>query len=167
MATLKKLKKDYEFWSGAYASVACNAESKDNERLREQAEFSRALAVDAFNAYLDELKEQHSKLTISFEKEFSNIIKREGNIEKDTPIEESKTKSIPADESVKDIYKKAAKQLHPDKGGDEEEFKELNQRYKSNDLLGVIDLAVDRSPFICQSTFFQAIPHHRNVTYAL
>lgn len=92
---------------------------------------------------LDELKEQHSKLTISFEKEFSNIIKREGNIEKDTPIEEGKTKSIPADESVKDIYKKAAKQLHPDKGGDEEEFKELNQRYKSNDLLGVIDLAVD------------------------
>lgn len=58
MATLKKLKKDYEFWSGAYASVACNAESTDNERLREQAEFSRALAVDAFNAYLDELKEQ-------------------------------------------------------------------------------------------------------------
>ena len=47
---------------------------------------------------LDELKEQHSELTISFEKEFSNIIKRDGNIEKDVPIEEGKNKTIQADE---------------------------------------------------------------------
>lgn len=58
MATLKKLKADYEFWSAAYADVACSAESKDNERLRDQAEASRKLAKDAFDAYLDELKNQ-------------------------------------------------------------------------------------------------------------
>ena len=92
---------------------------------------------------LDELKEQHSELTSEFEKEFSNILKRKGNVEKEIPNVEKEKKSKHADESVKDIYKKAAKQLHPDKGGNEDEFKELNERYKSNDLLGVIDMAVD------------------------
>ena len=58
MATLKKLKADYEFWSVVYSDVACSAESKDNERLRDQAEASRELAKDAFNDYLDELKNQ-------------------------------------------------------------------------------------------------------------
>ncbi len=91
---------------------------------------------------LDELIEQQAKLTIEFESEFSDILKDDGKThlseDKDT-----KTKSVHTDESVKDIYKKTAKKLHPDKGGDEEEFKELNKRYKSNDLLGVIDLAVD------------------------
>jgi hypothetical protein len=92
---------------------------------------------------LDELKEQHSELTIEFEEEFSNILKREGQKDVEIPNPKKKKKSKHADESVKDIYKKAAKQLHPDKGGNEEDFKELNDRYKSNDLLGVIDMAVD------------------------
>lgn len=92
---------------------------------------------------LDELKEQHIELTSEFEEEFSNILNREGNNEKEVPEPEKKTKPKHTDESVKDIYKKAAKQLHPDKGGNEEDFKELNERYKSNDLLGVIDMAVD------------------------
>ena len=92
---------------------------------------------------LDELKEQHIKLTTEFEEEFSDILKRDGNVEKEIPQPKKNKESKHADESVKDIYKKAAKQLHPDKGGNEEEFKELNDRYKSNDLLGVIDVAVD------------------------
>ena len=58
MATLKKLKSDYEFWSGAYADVACSAELKDSDWVRDIARASRALAVDAFNAYLDKLKQQ-------------------------------------------------------------------------------------------------------------
>ena len=91
---------------------------------------------------LDELIEQQAKLTLEFESEFSDILKDDGGpqVSKD---KDTKTKSVHTDESVKDIYKKTAKKLHPDKGGDEEEFKELNKRYKSNDLLGVIDLAVD------------------------
>ena len=87
---------------------------------------------------VDELKEQHSELTSEFEEEFSNILQRDGNIEKEELSNEKPKVSKHADESVKDIYKKAAKQLHPDKGGDEEDFKELSERYKSNDLLGVI-----------------------------
>ena len=34
---------------------------------------------------LDELKEQHIKLTTEFEEEFSDILKRDGNVEKEIP----------------------------------------------------------------------------------
>ena len=94
------------------------------------------------NLEVEELKQQHIQLTSEFEEEFKDILLKAG---KQVELNDSKPKGKKSktDESVKDIYKKTAKQLHPDKGGDEEEFKELNERYKSNDLLGVIDLAVD------------------------
>jgi hypothetical protein len=92
---------------------------------------------------LDEVVEQHTELTIEFEKEFSNVLKESKEIE--VPAKPKDKKKPNTDESVKKIYKKTAKQLHPDKGGDEEEFKELNERYKSNDLLGVIDFAIDNN----------------------
>ena len=64
MATLKKLKSDYEFWCGAYASVACNAELKDSNWVRDIARASRLLTLDKFNAYLDELvKQEKTKRT--------------------------------------------------------------------------------------------------------
>ena len=72
---------------------------------------------------LDELKEEHSKLTSEFEEEFSNILGREGNKEIVEESEESSKSKKHTDESVKDIYKKAAKQLHPDKGGDEDDLR--------------------------------------------
>ena len=58
MATLKKLKSKYELYSSLYADIACNLDLKGIDRLNDQAEASRAVAVDAFNAYLDELKQQ-------------------------------------------------------------------------------------------------------------
>ena len=36
---------------------------------------------------------------------------------------------------VKDLYKKLSKKLHPDKGGNEDEFKELNSFYKDENIL--------------------------------
>ena len=95
---------------------------------------------------LDELKEENILLTVEFEEEFKDIIsKSKKDVEIKNDLEKitepnSKTKT---DERVKKIYKDTAKQLHPDKGGDEEDFKELNERYNENDLLGVIDFAVD------------------------
>lgn len=58
MATLKKLKADYELYSRLYADVACNAELKDSDWVRDIAKTSRLLILDKFNAYLDELVEQ-------------------------------------------------------------------------------------------------------------
>lgn len=72
---------------------------------------------------LDELKEQHAELTSEFEEEFSNILQREGQKDIKTPKPKKKDESKHTDESVKDIYKKTAKQLHPDKGGNEDDLK--------------------------------------------
>ena len=90
---------------------------------------------------LDDISVEHSKLVTKFEKEFEEFIpKPEPKPEKSKP-----KKKVSVDSNVKKIYKDIAKQLHPDKGGDEEQFKELNERYKSNDLLGVIDYAVENN----------------------
>ena len=58
MASLKKLKADYEFGSIAYADVAVNADLKDNDWVRDIAQAAYEVTRDAFDAYLDELKNQ-------------------------------------------------------------------------------------------------------------
>jgi len=98
---------------------------------------------------LDDIKEQHSILVSEFETLFSDIIPKnepdEEDIVKEALDSEAKKKSVklPISDSTKKIYKDVAKKLHPDAGGDDVEFKELNSRYKKNDLLGVISLAVE------------------------
>jgi capsular polysaccharide biosynthesis protein len=86
-----------------------------------------------------DISEEHSKLVSKFESDFSEYIPKT----EPKPQKQKVTKKESVDNNVKKIYKDIAKQLHPDKGGDEEQFKELNERYKSNDLLGVIDYAVE------------------------
>jgi len=88
-----------------------------------------------------DVSEEHSKLVSKFESDFSEYIPKP----EPKPQKQGVTKKESVDNNVKKIYKDIAKQLHPDKGGDEEQFKELNERYKSNDLLGVIDYAVENN----------------------
>jgi len=95
---------------------------------------------------LDEIVEAHSTLSSEFESEFKDILKKgENPNEILSKKESSKLKKKSTDTKVKKIYKDTAKQLHPDKGGNEEDFKELSERYSENDLLGVIDFAVDNN----------------------
>ena len=89
---------------------------------------------------LGEFKEQHPKLINKFESTFKEVLpKQDLKVDKNNSVKEKKQISS----NVKKIFKDTAKQLHPDKGGDEERFKELNERYKSNDLLGVVDFAIE------------------------
>ena len=88
-----------------------------------------------------DISEEHSKLVSKFESDFSEYIPKP----EPKPQKQGVTKKESVYNNVKKIYKDIAKQLHPDKGGDEEQFKELNERYKSNDLLGVIDYAVENN----------------------
>ena len=65
------------------------------------------------NLEVEELKQQHIQLTSEFEEEFKDILLK---AEKQVELNDSKPKGKKSktDESVKDIYKKTAKQLHPD-----------------------------------------------------
>ena len=61
------------------------------------------------NLEVEELKEQHSKLTLEFESEFKDILSKSEN---GLVVDENKTdkEKQNTDESVKEIYKKTAKQ---------------------------------------------------------
>ena len=54
----------------------------------------------------------------------------EGDIEEISNLDSSPKKG-------KDLYKKLSKELHPDKGGNEEDFKKLNSLYQEEDILGM------------------------------
>jgi hypothetical protein len=96
---------------------------------------------------LDDIKEEHSDLTIGFESLFSDIIsKKEPETEEEIVAEAlkpKKEKQRVENESMKKLYKDVAKKLHPDKGGSEEGFKELNKLYKQSDYLGIIEIAIE------------------------
>ena len=100
---------------------------------------------------LDDKKEEHSNLSVEFESLFSDIIPQkefdEENVVKEALDKENAEKKPKEEVSdkVKKIYKDVAKKLHPDKGGDDETFKELNDRYNANDLLGVVELAAENN----------------------
>jgi len=89
---------------------------------------------------LDDVREGHSILAGEFETLFSDIIPKQ---DVESVIDESKPKPKPDDESLKKVYKDLAKKLHPDKGGDEDRFKKIVDDYQSNNLLGLIDTAVE------------------------
>ena len=98
---------------------------------------------------LDDVREEHSTLNVEFESLFSNVIPKDTTTAEDVIAEalasenQDKPQLEHIDNSTKKIYKDVAKKLHPDRGGDGELFRELNDRYKKNDLLGVVSMAVD------------------------
>jgi len=98
---------------------------------------------------LDDVKEEHSNLTPGFEALFADVIPPhdidEAEIVQKAKNSDTKKPKPPVSDSTKKVYKDVAKKLHPDAGGDDDAFKELNRRYKNNDLLGVISLAADNN----------------------
>ena len=96
---------------------------------------------------LEDRKDEHSELATEFESLFSDVIPKdelteEQAIENAKALKDKPRKRI--SESTKKVYKDVAKKLHPDAGGDEDDFKDLSDRYKRDDLLGVISMAVER-----------------------
>jgi|TARA_R110001592_G_scaffold48784_2_gene153055 hypothetical protein len=69
----------------------------------------------------------NSKFTFKDKKDPEVIIPKEDTIE--SPSKKQKNKE------VKELYKKLSKKLHPDKGGSEDDFKELNNFYKEDNIL--------------------------------
>ena len=82
--------------------------------------------------------------TENFQKEyikvFNSLFKFREQKELPTPIipeEDFFPKKIKQnkEKNIKNLYKKLSKKLHPDKGGTEEEFTELNKLYEENNIL--------------------------------
>tara|TARA_R110000782_G_C14515602_1_gene380457 strand:+ start:32 stop:553 length:522 start_codon:yes stop_codon:yes gene_type:complete len=83
----------------------------------------------------DETKELKEKFQQDFNSKFEFKNKKEDEViipkedEVDSPPKKQKNKKI------KELYKKLSKKLHPDKGGSEEDFNELNKFYESENIL--------------------------------
>ena len=84
---------------------------------------------------LDETKDLKEKYQQDFNSKFTFKDKKDPEviIPKEDIIESSPKKQ--KNKEVKELYKKLSKKLHPDKGGNEDEFKELNSFYKDENIL--------------------------------
>ena len=90
-------------------------------------------------AEMDEIQEKMDEYTIKFNNDFivqppplPTILESYNDVK---DIEEL-IESLPPKKG-KELYKELAKEFHPDKGGDEEDFKKLNELYQDENLLGM------------------------------
>ena len=61
-------------------------------------------------------------------------IKKKSNVDWDIEMDE-KPKKEP--KKGRELYKKISKEVHPDKGGDEDDFKAISELYHEEDILGM------------------------------
>ena len=90
-------------------------------------------------AEMDEIQEKMDEYTIKFNNDFivqppplPTILESYNDVK---DIEEL-IESLPPKKG-KELYKELAKEFHPDKGGDEEDFKKLYELYQDENLLGM------------------------------
>lgn len=98
---------------------------------------------------LEEIQEQFDEYDKDWNKRFGKYFNKittelwmneeTGEIRKDLPKE--KEKKIPVPDKVKKLYRKLAPKVHPDKGGDQEEFNDVKEYYEDKDLLGLLGYA--------------------------
>ena len=100
--------------------------------------------------YLKEEFDEISNLKLDYLTDFENMFKFRD--ENPTPIVKKaiddlnnpkiKSQKKP---NTKNLYKKLSKKLHPDKGGNTDDFIELNELYEEGDLLGMITKAEENN----------------------
>ena len=74
-------------------------------------------------------KDFNSKFTFKDKKDPEVVIPKEDELKPNPKKEKNK--------EIKDLYKKLSKKLHPDKGGNEEDFKEISELYSEENILGM------------------------------
>lgn len=93
-------------------------------------------------AEFEEVNHLKIKYLREFEKLFTFKDKKPSQSVKDAIEESNKPKpKVPKQKNTKNLYKKLSKKVHPDRGGSNEEFIELNELYEEGDLLGMITKA--------------------------
>ena len=88
-------------------------------------------------AEVEEIEELMEKYSLEFNKLFALKDKPILNHLKEDLVSEDLPKKSKKPNPSKPLYKDLSKKLHPDKGGNNEEFAELNEMYESNDVLGM------------------------------
>lgn len=93
---------------------------------------------------LEETRLIYDKCLTTFNTDFSQMLGGEPQPQKETPKDPYKKIETEVDEdSFKDVYREIASKTHPDKGGDEDLFKEASIAKKEKDYGKLIELADD------------------------
>ena len=89
----------------------------------------------------NEFAEKLQEYTIKFNEDFEKLSPPPQDIippsEEETIEEEIENIESKPKKKGKDLYKKLSKEFHPDKGGSDEDFKNLNSLYQDEDILGM------------------------------
>ena len=92
----------------------------------------------------EEFSEKMEKYIIQFHKDFKSNKTPEPELknpplQRDEIVEEFEDEDIESkpEKKGKDLYKELAKEFHPDKGGTDDDFKDLNELYQDENVLGM------------------------------
>lgn len=86
---------------------------------------------------LEEIIEERDKFT----QQLLSKLKREEQPVEKTILQEDVL--FTPSENIKKLYKLLSKHLHPDKGGSELKFNQLQEEYKKENLIGLLSLAIE------------------------
>lgn len=86
---------------------------------------------------LEEVIEERDKYTQQL---LSKLKREEQPVEKTTLQEDN---IFSPSENIKKLYKLLSKHLHPDKGGSEFKFNQLQEEYRKENLIGLLSLALE------------------------
>lgn len=101
---------------------------------------------------LEEVQEQMDQFQIDWSSRFGKYFiqdevevweNTETGERRDTPPEEDKPKKESKSSKLKKLYRALSTQLHPDKGGTDEQFTDLKEAYENDDILELVNLAAD------------------------
>ena len=96
---------------------------------------------------LEETKVIYKKSLEKFNADFRGYMNSDGvsmpEKQKPTEDENLKIQSEVKDDTFKKVYRKVAGKTHPDKGGDDDKFKEANEANRTKDLGKLMEMADD------------------------
>ena len=92
----------------------------------------------------DEIEEKFSEYATEFKKVWKHSkksdnlpLEKDSKVNWDAEIEEEEPKPKKEPKSGRELYKKISKKVHPDKGGNEDDFKKISELYGEEDILGM------------------------------
>jgi len=115
----------YKKWIYKYKYLKCEFDETKELRDKYQKDFNLKFTFKDKQTHKD--PEINKNPNIDWDIELEENINEEDHLTISPKKEKNK--------KVKELYKKLSKKLHPDKGGNEKDFNELNEFYESENIL--------------------------------
>jgi hypothetical protein len=119
----------YKKWIYKYKYLLAEQDEIEKNFTEYATEFNKV-----FRRKEEPLKE-NKKSNVNWDTEVEG--EEEDNVVDGEEIEKEEVKEKKEPKKGRELYKKISKEVHPDKGGDEEDFKAISELYHEGDILGM------------------------------